>query len=76
MGKRQMTQFEIDFTKGYLSAVANLISTYGNSYKAVELLRCNFLSKSDMEKIGIDDSDIETLEEAIKEIESDIKIVE
>jgi CRISPR/Cas system-associated exonuclease Cas4 (RecB family) len=69
MEKRPLTQFEIDFIKGYLSAVAKLISIYGNSRTAVELLRCNFLTKSEMEKIGIDDSDIEDLEKAIKEIE-------
>lgn len=73
MSKKSMTQFEIDFTKGYLCAVVNLISMYGDSTEAVELLRCYFLSKLDMEKIGIEDTDIETLEISIKEIEAKYK---
>ena len=76
MTEKKLTQFEKDFTKGYICAVANLVSMYGDSTEAWEVLRCNFISIEHLRNCGVEQSDINTLMPVIKEIERKKKLSE
>ena len=66
--REEKTQYEKDFTKGYACAVANLVSMYGDSTEAWEVLRCNFISIEHLIECGVEQSDINTLMPVILEI--------
>lgn len=57
------------FSIGYCCAVANIIRTHGESTIAEDVLACNFMTTSQMKRIGVDESDIVVLKPIIKEIQ-------
>jgi hypothetical protein len=57
-----------EFSKGFICACAVTYSNHRNRSIVEHTLRCNFLTIPQMRKIGVPESDIETLKPVIKEI--------
>ncbi len=68
------TQRDIEFTRGYCCAVANLIRMYGEMNQAEEVYAANYHSVRILKQMGIDEHDIEILKPTIKELERKRKL--
>ena len=64
-----MNQFQIDFTKGYMCALANIIASHGRGTEIENAFRDNYTSLKEMREIGIEERDIELLMPVIKEVD-------
>ena len=58
-----------EWEKGFVAACAITLRNHGCDTIVEDTLCCNFLSINEMEKIGIDEFDIEILKPIVKEIE-------
>jgi hypothetical protein len=65
---KKITQFQKDFSKGYMCACANIINTHGESGIAEDVFKGNGMSVKQMRSYGIDEADIQTLMPVIKEV--------
>lgn len=63
-----MNKFQKDFSKGYACAVAQIIIQHGETTLAKDVFRGNFMTITEMRKIGVDKNDIEVLKPIVKEL--------
>lgn len=67
---QRLNEAQHDFTKGYTCCVASFMSMYDETTYGQEMYQCNFHSVAELETMGVEQHDIETLKPIIALIEA------